>query len=138
MQIRNNYDIPYESLAWEEAGSGVYNGDIGTLKAIDFRNSVAQVVFDDKIATYPIESCGDLELAYAVTVHKSQGSEFPVVVMPVLGVPKPLKYRNLLYTAVTRAKKILVLVGSEPELRSMVDNNKKAKRFSALKYILNE
>ena len=138
MQIRNNYDIPYESFAGEEAGSGVYNGDIGTLKAIDFRNSVAQVVFDDKIATYPIESCGDLELAYAVTVHKSQGSEFPVVVMPVLGVPKPLKYRNLLYTAVTRAKKILVLVGSEPELRSMVDNNKKAKRFSALKYFLNE
>ena len=138
MQIRNNYDIPFESADEEGGGAGVYNGDIGTLTAIDFRNSVAQVVFDDKIATYPLDACGDLELAYAVTVHKSQGSEFPVVVMPVLGVPKPLKYRNLLYTAVTRAKKILVLVGSEPELRGMVDNDKKAKRFSALKYFLNE
>ena len=137
MQIRNNYDIPFE-IPGEEGGAGVYNGDIGTLTRIDFRNSVAQVEFDDKIALYPFESCGDLELAYAVTVHKSQGSEFPVVVMPVLSVPKPLKYRNLLYTAVTRAKRILVLVGSEAELRAMVDNNKKAKRFSALKYFLNE
>lgn len=137
MQMRNNYDIPYE-MPGDECGAGVFNGDIGTLTHIDFKNSVAQVSFEDKIAAYPLESCGDLELAYAVTVHKSQGSEFPVVVMPVLGMPKPLKYRNLLYTAVTRAKKIMVLVGIESELRAMVDNDKKAKRFSALKYFLKE
>ncbi|MBQ6380541.1 MAG: ATP-dependent RecD-like DNA helicase [Clostridia bacterium] len=138
MQSRNNYDIPYESLTEESGGAGVFNGDIGTLRTIDFRNAVAEVVFEDKIATYPLESCGDLELAYAVSVHKSQGSEFPVVIMPVLGVPKPLRYRNLLYTAVTRAKQLLILVGSEAELREMVDNDRKAKRFSALKYFLND
>ena len=136
MQSRNNYDIPYESLNSENGGAGVFNGDIGTITAIDFKSQVAEVVFDDKRALYPIESCIDLELAYAVTVHKSQGSEFPAVIMPVLGVPKMLKYRNLLYTAVTRAKKILILIGSEAELREMVDNDKKARRFSALKYFL--
>ncbi len=138
MQIRNNYDIPFESTVDDSVGAGVFNGDIGTLKMVDFRNSAALVEFDDKIATYPLESCGDLELAYAVTVHKSQGSEFPAVIMPVLAVPKPLKYRNLLYTAVTRAKQILILVGSEAELHAMVDNDKKAKRFSALKFFLEE
>ena len=138
MQIRNNYDIPFESTVDDSIGTGVFNGDIGTLKMVDFRNSAALVEFDDKIATYPLENCGDLELAYAVTVHKSQGSEFPAVIMPVLAVPKPLKYRNLLYTAVTRAKQILILVGSEAELHAMVDNDKKAKRFSALKYFLEE
>lgn len=138
MQIRNNYDIPFESLGDNSAGAGVFNGDIGTLRTIDFRNSVAEVIFDDKIALYPIESTTDLELAYAVTVHKSQGSEFTAVVMPVLAVPKPLKYRNLLYTAVTRAKKLLITVGSDAELNEMIDNDKKARRFSALKYFLNE
>ncbi|MBR0415440.1 MAG: ATP-dependent RecD-like DNA helicase [Clostridia bacterium] len=141
MQIRNNYDIICESRADRSVVSGVFNGDIGILHAIDFNNGVnatVQVLFDDKLATYPLESCNDLELAYAVTVHKSQGSEFPAVVMPVLGVPKPLQYRNLLYTAVTRAKKIMVLVGSREQLCEMVDNDKKARRFSALKYFLEE
>ena len=105
-----------------------------------FRTRTLQgnIWFDEKLASYPMEACADLELAYAVTVHKSQGSEFEVVVFPVLGVPKPLKYRNLLYTAVTRAKKIIVLVGTQAEIREMVDNDKKAKRFSALKYFLDE
>ena len=116
----------------------MFNGDIGTVSRIDFKQSIAEVVFDDKKALYPIESCTDLELAYAVTVHKSQGSEFPFVIIPVIGVPKLLKYRNLLYTAVTRAKKMLILVGSESELKEMVDNDKKARRFSALRYFLDE
>lgn len=138
MQIRNNYDIPFESTVDNSAGTGVFNGDIGLLRTIDFKNSVAEVVFDDKVALYPLESTSDLEPAYAVTVHKSQGSEFDVVVLPVLGIPKMLKYRNLLYTAVTRAKKLLVIIGSDAELKEMVDNDKKARRFSALKYFLNE
>ena len=138
MQSRNNYDIVFEGLYDDTVGSGVYNGDIGTIQHIDFKSGTLEVLFDDKKALYPIESSTDLELAYAVTVHKSQGSEFPAVIMPILGVPKMLKYRNLLYTAVTRAKKILILVGSEAELKEMVDNDKKARRFSALKYFLKE
>lgn len=138
MQIRNNYDIPYVSLSGESEGSGVFNGDIGILSTVDFRNSSVKVVFDDKIAVYPMDSCSDLELAYAVTVHKSQGSEFDAVIMPLVSVPKPLEYRNLLYTAVTRAKKILVIVGRAEELKAMVENDRKAKRFSALKYFLGE
>jgi len=140
MQVRNNYDILCESRTDHSVVSGVFNGDIGILHAIDYKSATpsAQVLFEDKLATYPLESCSDLELAYAVTVHKSQGCEFPAVVMPVLGVPKPLKYRNLLYTAVTRAQKIMVLVGSREQVCEMVDNDKKAKRFSALKYFLEE
>ena len=92
-----------------------------------------QVTFDDKTAVYDAESAADLELAYAITVHKSQGNEFNAVIIPLYNNPPQLLYRNLLYTAVTRAKKMLIIVGSTNTLYRMVENNKKTLRYSALK-----
>ncbi len=134
MQTKNNYDIEWES--GDKTGTGVFNGDIGILEKIDMANQLLTVNFDDKIAKLPFESCTELEHAYAVTVHKSQGNEFPAVIIPVIGVNSLLCYRNLLYTAVTRAKDLIILTGSEETVRSMVENNKKQKRYSALKSFL--
>lgn len=134
MQIKNNYDVPW--FRGGESGQGVFNGDIGILKSIDTANNVIAVKFDDKEAVYSTESVRELELAYAMTVHKSQGSEFNAVVMPIIGAPKPLAYRNLFYTALTRAKKLLVLIGNEQSIKAMVDNDKKSRRYSALKYFI--
>ena len=131
MQIKNNYNIPW--TATEKEGLGVFNGDIGILDKIDEAAHLLYVRFDDKIAEYPFEGSVELEHAYAVTVHKSQGNEFEAVVMPVTGVVEQLAYRNLLYTAVTRAKKLMILVGSRNTVEKMVLNNSKAKRYSALK-----
>ena len=131
MQIKNNYNITWTSD--ETDGMGIFNGDIGVLERIDEGAHTLKVRFDDKIADYPFESHTELEHAYAVTVHKSQGNEFEAVVMPVTGVVDNLAYRNLLYTAVTRAKKLIVLVGSRQTVERMVANNSKSKRYSALK-----
>jgi len=136
MQVKNNYDINWERDG--EKGTGIFNGDVGILEKIDISSTVLKIVFDDRIAIYTFEQAGDLELAYAVTVHKSQGNEFEAVVMPVIGVIPQLAYRNLLYTAVTRAKKIMVIVGNSEQIRKMVENDKKSKRYSALKYFLLE
>lgn len=136
MQIKNNYDIPWSSGT--DTGTGVFNGDIGILTFIDIPNSLLGVRFDDRDAVYSIENAGELELAYAMTVHKSQGSEFSAVVMPMLGVPTPLCYRNLLYTAVTRAKSMLVILGNPSVLQQMVHNDKKSRRYSALGYFLTD
>lgn len=134
MQIKNNYDVPWFKIG--ENGTGVFNGDIGVLTRIDKVNDVINVRFDDKEAMYSIENVKELELAYAMTVHKSQGSEFAAVVMPVLAVPERLAYRNLFYTALTRAKSLLVLVGNEQGIQQMVNNDKKSRRYSALKYFI--
>lgn len=134
MQIKNNYDVPWFKIG--ENGTGVFNGDIGVLTRIDKANDVINVRFDDKEAMYSIENVKELELAYAMTVHKSQGSEFAAVVMPVLAVPERLAYRNLFYTALTRAKSLLVLVGNEQGIQQMVNNDKKSRRYSALKYFI--
>lgn len=131
MQIKNNYDVPWFRPA--ENGTGVFNGDIGILTRIDTASDIINVKFDDKEAMYSLESVKELELAYAMTVHKSQGSEFEVVVMPVIATPTKLAYRNLFYTALTRAKKMLVLVGNQQSIKAMVDNDKKSRRYSALK-----
>ena len=131
MQIKNNYNIQWQSC--ETDGMGIFNGDIGVLEKIDEPAHVLKIRFDDKVADYPFESHTELEHAYAITVHKSQGNEFEAVVMPVTGVVDQLAYRNLLYTAVTRAKKLIVLVGSRQVVEKMVSNNSKAKRYSALK-----
>ncbi|MBE6821013.1 MAG: ATP-dependent RecD-like DNA helicase [Ruminococcaceae bacterium] len=131
MQIKNNYNIPWTS--GEKDGLGVFNGDIGMLEKIDEGAHLLYVRYDDRLAEYPFESRTELEHAYAVTVHKSQGNEFDAVVMPVAGVVEQLAYRNLLYTAVTRAKKMMVLVGTRSTVERMVANNSKAKRYSALK-----
>ena len=131
MQIKNNYDIMWTSDGGEE-GSGVFNGDIGILEKVDRKNSLLRVRFDDKVATYYNENVNELELAYAMTIHKSQGSEFDCVVLPLLDTPSKLLYRNLLYTAVTRAKKLLIVVGSNEVLYSMVENNRKTLRYTTL------
>lgn len=134
MQIKNNYDVPWFKSG--ENGSGVFNGDIGTLTRIDRANDIINVKFDDKEAMYSVENVKELELAYAMTVHKSQGSEFDCVVMNVANIPPKLAYRNLFYTALTRAKKLLVLVGNEQSIKAMVDNDKKSRRYSALRYFI--
>lgn len=136
MQTRNNYNIEWTSS--DSEGTGIFNGDIGMLRKIEIRTRTVDIMFDDRKAVFPFESLQELELAYAVTVHKSQGNEFDVVVMPVAGVPPRLAYRNLLYTGVTRAKKMLVLVGSKRQVCAMAANDKKARRYSALEHFLKE
>lgn len=131
MQTKNNYNIIWNSP--EKEGMGVFNGDIGMLEKIDESSHILYVRYDDRIAEYPFESASELEHAYAVTVHKSQGNEFPAVIMPVTSVMTQLAYRNLLYTAVTRAKELMILVGTRQSIERMVANNSKAKRYSALK-----
>ncbi len=136
MQVKNNYDIMWTKDG--EAGTGIFNGDIGILEKIDLHTGTMRVNFEDKITEYPTESFSELELAYAITVHKSQGNEFDAVIMPLIGLPPQLVYRNLLYTAVTRAKKHMIIVGKSAEMQAMIANNKKSKRYSALKAMLTE
>lgn len=137
MQTKNNYDILWTTDGGE-SGSGVFNGDIGILQNIDTKNGILQVKYDDKLATYYSENIGELELAYAMTIHKSQGSEFECVLLPILDTPSRLLYRNLLYTAVTRAKRLLIAVGSRKIIMSMVSNNRKNLRYTSLKQRLDE
>lgn len=131
MQIKNNYDLPWEALDGRQEGVGVYNGDIGVIESIE--PEAVSVVFDgERRVLYKLPMLEELEHAYAVTVHKSQGSEFPAVVMPVFhGVPR-LMTRNLLYTAVTRASRLVVLVGQKSAVDTMIGNNFEEKRYSAL------
>jgi exodeoxyribonuclease V alpha subunit len=136
MQVRNNYDI--EWTKGQEKGAGIFNGDIGVIKMIDRGSQTLAIDFEERLAYYTFEMAEELELAYAVTVHKSQGSEFEAVVIPVIGGYDKLYYRNLLYTAITRAKKILILVGREDRIRFMVNNNLKSVRFTNLKYLLGQ
>ena len=117
-------------------GSGVFNGDIGVITEINKAAKSVEVRYDDRFVMYDADSMTNLELAYATTVHKSQGNEFDAVIMPMYYGPPQLYYRNLLYTAVTRAKKMLVLVGNVSVLKKMVDNNKKTMRYSGLKEFL--
>lgn len=137
MQIKNNYDLMWERDDGSD-GTGVFNGDVGTLMSVDIKSDRIVVRFDDRNAFYTFDDAEQLELAYAVTVHKSQGSEFDCVILPVLDTPPQLKYRNLLYTAVTRAKKLLVLVGSADVVNEMVHNNKRTRRYTGLKAMLAE
>ena len=137
MQIKNNYDLQYRRDNGEY-GTGVFNGDVGFITEIDKRGGILKVRFDDRVATYFSEDLAQLELAYAVTVHKSQGSEYTCVVLPLFDVPQKLKYRNLLYTAVTRAKKLLVAVGNDTVWTEMVANDRKTLRYTMLKQFLKE
>jgi exodeoxyribonuclease V alpha subunit len=135
MQIRNNYSVSWESLTnGDEGGSGIYNGDIGYIENIDNEAQSVTVIFDEeKRVKYDFVNLDELELAYAITIHKSQGSEFPIVIIPVWNGPPMLMNRNLIYTAVTRAKKLVVLVGSRQVLAGMVKNNRIAARHTRLK-----
>lgn len=135
MQSKNNYNILWQKDDGE-FGEGVFNGDIGVMAEINTAAKLYKVRFDDKVATYDSESISELELAYACTVHKSQGNEFDCVVMPMFRGAPQLMYRNLLYTAVTRAKKMLIIVGDDNALRYMVENNRRQLRYSGLKSFL--
>ena len=137
MQTKNNYDLQYKKDNGEYS-TGIFNGDVGFITEIDVRASTMNVRFEDKTATYFAEEIGQLEPAYAITVHKSQGSEFDCVIIPLFNLPTRLKYRNLLYTAVTRAKKLLIIVGMKKEWQDMVDNDKKTLRYTMLKEFLRD
>lgn len=134
MQTKNNYDIVWRRD--EEQGTGIFNGDIGKIININHATQNAVLDFDGRLASYPFDLLPQVELAYAITVHKSQGCEFEAVIMPIMGGFEKLYYRNLLYTAVTRAKKLLILIGSEEKIHNMVDNNRRTRRYTCLKAML--
>ena len=143
MQIRNNYQLEWEIRGRYgipvDKGVGVFNGDTGILKSINEFSETAEVEFEDgRCAEYSFKQLEELELAYAVTIHKSQGSEYPALVIPLLSGPRMLLNRNLLYTAVTRARKCVTLVGSEETFREMIKNEKQQRRYSSLDVRLKE
>lgn len=137
MQVRNDYNLTWQRPDGS-SGEGVYNGDVGTLLEIDKRGGTLTVLMDDRYVLYPLESASELDLAYAMTVHKSQGNEFQAVVIPLYTGPSQLNYRNLLYTAITRAKSLLILVGMEQVIEAMVNNNRKTMRYSGMGWFLSE
>ncbi len=136
MQIKNNYDLQYIKLDTKEEGAGVFNGDLGIITEIDLRLNSLTVLSADRSIIYPAEFLYELELAYAITIHKSQGSEFEAVIIPLFEVPKRLCYRNLLYTGVTRAKQICIICGQIEQSQNMIDNALINKRYSCLSALL--
>lgn len=139
MQIRNNYTKKWETEDKSDSGEGIYNGDIGYIFHIDKDKKMVFVIFDKiKIASYKYDELDELDHSFCTTIHKSQGSEFPVVVIPIVWAPPMLLSRNLLYTAVTRAKKLVVLVGDVKYLEQMIKNNRINDRYSNLSYKLNK
>ena len=134
MQIRNNYDILWKRADGLGAGAGIFNGDIGRIREINFQQESVTVVFDDeREASYGFDMLGELEPAYAMTVHKSQGSEYRAVILAVHSGSSYLLTRSVLYTAVTRARELLILVGSEEAVAAMVRNDRQQRRYSGLK-----
>lgn len=131
MQIANNYEIEWEKNG--VTGVGLFNGDIGVIESIDLSDERVIIRFDDKRAEYSYDMLEELELAYAITVHKSQGSEYPVVIIPMYYCAPMLMARNLFYTAVTRAKEMVILVGRTDIPGKMIENNRQIMRFTALK-----
>ncbi len=138
MQTRNNYDLIWQRQIDGKEGSGVFNGDIGVIDEINERDKLMVINFDDKIVYYDFSLLEDLEHAYAITVHKSQGSEYPIVIMPMGRAPHMLLTRNLLYTAVTRAQNMVILVGDEDVVDIMVGNNRQTMRHTGLCDLLRE
>ena len=137
MQIRNNYDMEWER-ADGSMGTGVFNGDIGVISRINPSAECLEIDFDDRHVVYEFNMLDELEMAYAVTVHKSQGSEYPIVILPLGSAAPMLHSRNLFYTAVTRAQTMVVLVGREEVARTMVENNRQSMRYTGLAYWLRE
>ena len=137
MQIKNNYQIEWEVSTkfglTVDKGTGVFNGDMGVITEINEYTETIEVEFDEsRKVKYGFDMTEELELAYAITVHKSQGSEYPAVIIPLLPGPKLLYNRNLLYTAVTRAKKCLTIVGSEAVFQEMIQNKNEQSRYTSL------
>ncbi len=138
MQIRNNYDILWKKLDQVGSGAGIFNGDIGKITAIDHQDETVTVVFDDREAKYDFAMLSELELAYAMTVHKSQGSEYRAVILTAWPGSKYLLTRSVLYTAITRAKDLLIVVGNEEVVAAMVGNDRQTRRYSGLKLRLQQ
>lgn len=143
MQIKNNYQLPWVVRGFNgikiDEGLGVFNGDTGIIKSINIPGQMITVLFDEnKEVDYPFSSLEEIELAYAITIHKSQGSEYPAVILPLLQGPRMLFNRNLLYTAVTRAKKCVTILGSSDCLFNMIDNERSNIRYSSLKLRIKE
>ncbi|WP_440300103.1 SF1B family DNA helicase RecD2 [Huintestinicola butyrica] len=134
MQTKNNYDIVWKKDG--ENGTGIFNGDIGIIVKVKRGEGTVVIDFEGRIAEYSLEMLEQLELAYAITVHKSQGSEFTAVIIPLLGGFDKLYYRNLLYTAVTRAKKMLIIVGSKSIVEKMVHNDRRTLRYTCLRHMI--
>ena len=136
MQIKNDYNIDWKIIERGkiiDEGTGVFNGDEGIITYIDLSNEYVEILFDDnKVVHYEFTQLDKISLSYAVTIHKSQGSEYKAVIMPLLNGPEMLMSRNLLYTGLTRAKQLAVLVGSEETIKKMVDNNKEISRYTNL------
>ena len=138
MQIWNNYDILWKKTDGTQVGTGIFNGDIGVITEIDLNAELLTVVFDDRQAEYDFDMLRELELAYAMTVHKSQGSEYQAVVLAAWSCAPNLRTRRVLYTAITRARKLLVVVGREDILQTMTENQRQSRRYSGLKLRLQE
>lgn len=132
MQIKNNYNIEWKDTTTDAPGMGIFNGDVGYIEEINDDFRTVTVIYDDKRVVYEQKDLAELSLAYCITVHKSQGSEFPVVIMPMYPAPGMLLNRNLFYTGVTRARKLVVLVGRNSIIEKMVNNNHEDKRYSGL------
>ena len=137
MQIKNNYQIEWTSYNRSgipvDKGAGVFNGDLGRIREINTFAELVTVEYDEgKRVEYSFKQLEELELAYAITIHKSQGSEYPAVVLPILSGPRPLMNRNILYTAVTRGKKCVTIVGNKDTVREMIQNKSEQMRYSSL------
>lgn len=137
MVTRNAYEVPW-TRDNGEVGAGMFNGDIGTILKVDKNRDTVYVKVDDRTAEFTFDQLGLLDHAYAITVHKSQGSEFPAVILAVGDTPRRLRYRNLLYTAITRAKRLLIIVGSDQVVQGMVENDGKLLRYTGLERFLLE
>lgn len=139
MQIKNNYQLDWEQRSPEgriyDSGTGIFNGDMGIITTINNSTNYIEVVFDDdRYVTYDSKQAEELELAYAITIHKSQGSEYPAVIMPLVSGFSMLMTRNLLYTGVTRAKKCVCIVGRKETFAAMIENEDQHSRYSGLKW----
>ena len=137
MQIKNDYDIIWQKEDGA-VGTGVFNGDVGTVTEIDPSGELVTVLFDDRIAAYTTEMLSELELAYAVTVHKAQGSEYKAVILAAAPCAPTLMVRNVLYTAITRARDLLILVGDDQAIVQMAATDRRSRRYSGLKVRLRE
>ena len=133
MQVRNNYDILWRNAGNTETGAGIYNGDMGILRRIDPENETLTIDFDGRLANYGFDALTELEHAWAITVHKAQGSEYRAVILALGGSSQLLMTRGVLYTAVTRAKELLILVGDDQTAHQMIDNFRQSRRYTALR-----
>ena len=138
MQIRNNYDLLWKKTDGTQVGAGIFNGDVGIVQKVDTQMELLTVLFDDREAAYDFNQLGELELAYAITVHKSQGSEYRAVVLSAWNASAYLLSRSILYTAITRARELMVVAGKEETIRTMTENAKIGRRYTGLKLRLQQ